>query len=130
MEGGHEQCIVQRVAQQLCVRAVQTYRKERFEQPQESPFWEGQPLKGWYQITTNKTGCPPLVRCFIACLISFSSVCTRKMRAPSGLGARFARGGPASKALFGIERGPFLVLTSARDRSSEGPHVPRSTVHP
>ena len=60
MESGHEQCTVQRVAQQLCVRAVQTYRKERFEQPQESPFWEGQPLKGWYQITTNKTGCPPL----------------------------------------------------------------------
>ena len=60
MEGGHEQCIVQRVAQQLCVGAVQMYRKERFEQPQESPFWEGQPLKGWYQITTNKTGCPPL----------------------------------------------------------------------
>ena len=38
VESGHEQCTVQRVAQQLCVRAVQTYRKERFEQPQESPF--------------------------------------------------------------------------------------------
>ena len=38
VEGGHEQCIVQRVAQQLCVGAVQTYRKDRFEQPQESPF--------------------------------------------------------------------------------------------
>ena len=72
MEGGHEQCTVQRVAQQLCVRAVQTYRKERFEQPQESPFWEGQPLKGWYQITTNKTGCPPL-EC-VAYLLAFRPV--------------------------------------------------------